>query len=187
MSSLQGKLLVATRHLKDPNFFRTVVLMLENSDESSMGLVINRPSSLSLDAAFSQAKKSTLCTDSIHSGGPVETTALFILHNCSHMSAGEEAVSEGIYLTGSNDTFEDLIDPTGGCTDECRFRVYCGYAGWGEGQLEDEIDRGDWMVLPAESSMVFIDDPFDVWDNCMDRIRETTRILPDPVAPPEWN
>lgn len=185
--SLQGHFLVAANHLKDSNFYRSVILMLEDNDESSMGIVINRPSSLGVEAALSKLGKTSLGTDPIYSGGPVETTALFILHNCADLAAADEEVVPGVFVTGSNDSFETLVSDEVTCNNGCGFRIFCGYAGWGEGQLAAELERGDWRTLPADGSIVFDEDAYMIWEVCTQRLREANRFLPHTVKNPEWN
>ncbi|MFY9254080.1 MAG: YqgE/AlgH family protein [Fuerstiella sp.] len=184
---LQGRFLVAANHMKDPNFYRSVVLMLEDNDDGAMGLVINRPSSIGIDAALAKGDKLPVNADPIYSGGPVETTALFILHSCVELSEKDEAVCDGIFLTGSNDSFESLLHAERKCDHDCGFRVYCGYAGWGVGQLNSEIDRGDWRVMMADPSIVFRHDPYEVWEACNQTLCEQNRILRHNVRNPEWN
>ena len=185
--SLQGHFLVAANHLKDPNFFRSVILMLEDNDESSMGLVINRPSSIAMDAALSELGKKPAGTEPIFAGGPVETSALFILHSCKDLAANDEEIVSGVYVTGSNDSFESLVSEDVTCNNSCCFRIFCGYAGWGEGQLKAEIERGDWRTLPAENEIVFTEDAYMIWEICKQRLRETNRFLPHSAQNPEWN
>ncbi len=185
--NLQGRFLVAANHLKDPNFYRSVVLMLEDNDDGAMGLVINRPSSIGIDTALAKGDKIPQCVDPIFSGGPVETTALFILHSCLELSEKDERISEGIFLTGSNDSFESLLHSERKCDHDCGFRVYCGYAGWGVGQLAGEINQGDWRVMSAVSDWVFGQDPYQIWDMCNKKLCEDNRILPHDVQNPEWN
>lgn len=186
-NSLRGQLLVSGRHLRDPNFYRSVVLMLEDTDESSMGLVINRPSSIAVDAAMENLESTPASKDPIFSGGPVETSALFILHNCPELGDQDEQVCTGVFVTGSNESFEALIANDKNCLESCGFRIYCGYAGWGTGQLAEELSRGDWHIIPAESELVFGDDPYHIWEACMERVHEENRILPHDVRNPEWN
>lgn len=186
-NSLQGHFLVAANHLRDPNFHRTVVLVIEDNDQGAMGLVINRPSSLAVDSAFSQVEKQVVSSDPIYSGGPVETTALFILHNCSELGGSDESVTPDIFLTGSNDSFESLVNNEMNCEHTCGFRVYCGYAGWGDGQLQAEIDRGDWQLLSAEGHYVFEVDPYEVWEQCTQQVCELNRVLPRVPSDPRWN
>ncbi|MEZ6126781.1 MAG: YqgE/AlgH family protein [Planctomycetaceae bacterium] len=187
--SLQGHFLVSAGHLRDPNFYRSVVLMLEHNDESAMGLIINRPSSLAVDAALSELGATSAGSDPIFTGGPVETTALFILHSCRDLAGKDEEVVPGLYVTGSNESFESLVANREGvsCEHDCGFRIYCGYSGWGPGQLEGEIERGDWLILPAEAAIAFADDPYNIWELCVQKIHEANRILPHSVMNPDWN
>ena len=185
--NLRGHFLIAADHLRDPNFFRTVVLMLEHSDESAMGLVINRPSSIAVDAAMAKLKQPSVSSDPIYSGGPVETSALFILHSCPELGENDEEVTDGVFVTGSNDSFESLVNNQVSCDHKCGFRIYCGYAGWGAGQLAGEIERGDWRILPADAAIVFEEDPYNIWEVCIRQVHEQNRILPHNVKNPEWN
>ena len=186
-TSVQGHFLVASNHLRDPNFYRSVILMLEHNDQTAMGLVINRPSSIAVDAAITELGKQPIGTDPIFAGGPVETSALFILHGCSDLAGNDEEVVPGIYVTGSNDSFDALVTDGVTCQNSCKFRIYCGYAGWGPGQLEAEIGRGDWRSLPGESRIVFDEDPYTVWEICTQQLQEASRFLPHIVRNPEWN
>lgn len=185
--SLRGHFLVSSNQLRDPNFYRTVIFVLEDNQDGAMGLVINRPSSLTVDSAFAQVEKPTASSAPIFSGGPVETTALFILHNCPELGVDDEHVVDSIFLTGSNDSFEALVSDDQSCDHSCGFRVYCGYAGWGKQQLADEIERGDWFVLEGDQPTVFEIDPYAVWESCLRRLQESKRILPNMPNNPEWN
>ena len=185
--SLRGHFLVAANHMRDPNFYQSVVLILEDTTETSMGLVINRPSSISVDAAMMKLKHSPVSADPIFAGGPVETTALFILHSCSELGQNDEEVMPGVYVTGSNESFESLISKDAKCVHDCAFRIYCGYAGWSSGQLQGELDRGDWHVLKNNGDIVFQPDPYGIWEHCAQLLREQTRLLPHNVKNPDWN
>ncbi len=186
-TNLQGQFLVAAPQMKDPNFYRTVALMLEHSDDSAMGLVINRPSSVSVDAAMIKLKQSPISSDPIFAGGPVETSALFILHNCTELGQDDEMVLPGVFATGSNDSFESLISESATDAKDCSFRIYCGYAGWGGGQLEGEIERGDWRILDSDGELVFHNDPYNIWETCLQLVHKRNRLLPHNVRNPKWN
>ncbi len=186
-ASLRGNLLVAANHLRDPSFYRAVVLMVEHNDDSAMGLIINRPDSIAIDAAIAEAKMSSVGMGPIYSGGPVETTSLFILHSCTELGSSDEEITSGIFVTGSHDSFDSLINNEAGCEHECGFRVYRGYAGWGPAQLEGELDRGDWRIMPAEAELVFEEDPYEIWEACTRRLQMKNRLLPHDVPNAEWN
>ena len=185
--SLQGKFLIASPNLRDPGFFRTVVLMLEHDAQNAMGLIINRPSSITIEAAMAELKQPSPTTDPIYTGGPVDTSALFILHSAGGELHQDSEVAAGIYLTGSNESFEALLNNPTSTEQPCLFRIYCGYAGWGPGQLESEIGRGDWRILPADSELVFGHDAYEVWEVCTQQIKMQNRLLPHDAKNPEWN
>lgn len=183
----QGQFLVALDHLRDPNFFRTVVLMLEHDSEGAMGLVVNRPSAVSIEKALSEPVPKDAPETPLYVGGPVENSSLYILHNCLVLGQHDQEILPGVFLSGSSESFEtvvrDGLKPQSGI----RFRVYCGYAGWAGGQLESEIGRGDWEVIPADAALVLELDPYGIWDQCMRKIHRANRILPHQVRNPEWN
>ena len=184
--NLTGQLLVASEQLRDPNFYRSVIVLLEQNDEGAMGLVINRPSSIAVDAALSEHVKGSTCHSPIFVGGPVENSALFILHSCSNIGINDQEIVPGVFLTGSHDSFESIV-----ADDQPKssgvFRVYCGYAGWGREQLEGEIQRGDWRTLPGDADIILEQDPYEIWESCTQQIKISHRLLPHNVKNPEWN
>jgi putative transcriptional regulator len=186
-ASLKGQFLVAANHLRDANFYRSVVLVLEHNDEGTMGLVINRPSEVSVETALSTNLPLVGTDTAVFSGGPVETSALMILHNSRILGKTDEQIVPGIYLAGSQNSFDSLVQQPDEPQPDIRFRVYCGYAGWGAQQLEVELGRGDWHVVSADSELVLDNDPYGVWDVCVRRLHRANRILPHDVRNPEWN
>lgn len=182
----QGEFLIAADSLRDQNFYRTVILILEHNHDGAMGLVVNRPSSIAVDAAL--GGKSTLSLDApVFIGGPVETSALFVLHNHLRPGLQDREVVPGLFLSGSDDSLQSVVDADNGSDEHGQFRVYCGYAGWGPEQLEAEISRGDWLSVPADGATVLEEDPYGIWDVCTRRFRRAHRILPHNVRNPEWN
>ena len=185
--SLRGQFLVAGKHLLDQNFFKTVVLVVEHNSEGAMGLVVNRPSSVSVASALSEHFNLPETDEPVHVGGPVEPAALFILHNAAEYEDCDRPVLPGLYVGSSADVFESVVRAFADGQPGMRFRVFSGCAGWAAGQLEGEISRGDWHVHNASSELTLAEDPYAVWDTCMQRIYEANRILPHTVQNPEWN
>lgn len=184
--SLRGKFLIAARHLRDPNFYKTVVLMLEHGSEGAMGLVINRPSSVTVAHALSEHFKLPETDDLVYVGGPVEPSALFILHNAPEFDPNERAVGPGLYL-GSGDVFEEIVRSASNGNHDLQYRIFSGCAGWGPQQLEGELERGDWHVYPAESVPLFCADPYQFWECLLKKKQELQSIFPDAPNDPEWN
>lgn len=184
---LTGSFLIAAGHLRDPNFYRSVVLLLDHNDQGAMGLIINRPSATTIARALAQHGPVSGGDDPVFFGGPVEPTSLFILHNCLTLGKSDQEVAPGIFLAGSEDSFEKVVRDGKKPETPVRFRLISGYAGWGEGQLEGEIARGDWYTLPADGTLILEDDPYGTWEVCMRRLHRANRLLPHDVRNPEWN
>jgi putative transcriptional regulator len=180
--SLKGHLLIAARALRDGNFFRSVVLMIEHSPEGAMGLIINHPSETPLKDAISQHFEDFDDDRLLYVGGPVERTSLLLLHNVEALSEESSEVLPDVYIGGSTESFAEVIERCNNGDADLRFRVYSGYSGWGAGQLEGEIERNDWLSLPAESDLVFGDDPYSVWDEAVTRFRKAHPLVPAPKA-----
>ncbi|MCA9055905.1 MAG: YqgE/AlgH family protein [Planctomycetaceae bacterium] len=186
--SLRGCFLVAGCQLRDPNFFKTAVLMIDHGPDGAMGLVVNRPSSISVTNALAGQLDLPPVDDLVFVGGPVEPSALIILHSSPDLDPEEQAVIPGLYVASSADVFEQIVESlSGGSYSEMHYRVYSGCAGWAPGQLEGELARGDWFVIPASASLVFNDDPYAVWDALLQEVYRSKRLLPLKCEHPEWN
>lgn len=183
--TLSGQFLVAGKHLRDPNFYRTVVLMVEHGHEGAMGLVVNRPTPVTLGEALSAHFEVRDGEASVYYGGPVEPAALFVAHNQGE--AGESAVVPGVHVGSSAEAFERVVTADAPSPDDLRFRVFSGCAGWGPGQLEGELDRGDWFVVPATSERTFEADPYELWESMLREVGDRTLGTSRPPVDPEWN
>lgn len=186
--SLRGQFLVSARHLRDPNFHKTVVLLVEHAaDNGAMGLVVNRPSGVSVAQALSQHFELPETEDVVFVGGPVEDSALFMLHNAGDLDAAELPVIPGLYVGSSAEVFEDVVRRAADGDDGVKYRIYSGCAGWAPGQLEGELDRGDWHVLPATDDAVYHADPYRVWEIALAEYRREHPLAPGLSGNPEWN
>ncbi len=162
MESLRGHLLVAGPALVDPNFWRTVVLVGEHTEEGALGIVLNRPSETLVEDALPEL---TLLADemgAVYVGGPVQPSAVVVLADFVEPGRADSLVLESVGFLPSE------IDP-----DELgelrRARVYVGYAGWGPGQLDEELEEGSWIVERALPDDVFTDDPDGLWSAVLRR------------------
>ena len=185
--SLQGSFLISAHHLRDPNFYRSVVLLLEHNSESAMGLVVNRPTGTTIGKALAQHDPVNGIDAPVFCGGPVEQNALFVLHNCLTLGQQDQEVAPGLFLAGSENSFDEVVRKKAPPDRHILFRLISGYAGWGAGQLESEMARGDWNVLPSTGSLLLDEDPYTLWEVCMRRLHRLIRILPHGVRNPEWN
>lgn len=185
--SLQGSFLIAAHQLRDPNFYRSVVLMLEHSAENAMGLIVNRPTGTTIGKALAQHDPVNGIDAPVFCGGPVEQNALFVLHNCVTLGIQDQEIAPGLFLAGSENSFDAVVRKKAPPDRNILFRLISGYAGWGAGQLESELARGDWCILPSPDGMLLEEDPYGLWEVCMRRLHRVTRVLPQNVRNPEWN
>jgi putative transcriptional regulator len=155
VKSLQGKLLIASNELRDPNFFRTVVLIFRHDDEEAAGLVLNRRLNATVRQVWKQVSdKPCRCEAPLHLGGPVEGP-LMAIHCDAELS--ELEILEGVHFSAAGENLAQLVTKA---QPEARFFV--GYAGWGAGQLEREMHEGSWLSTPATAEYVF-GDLDDLW------------------------
>jgi len=124
-----------------------------------MGVVVNRPSGVTVAEALKNHFELPESGEMVYVGGPVEHNALFILHNADDLDGSEKPVIDGVYVGSSPDTFESIVKRAAEGADELKFRVYFGCAGWGPDQLEGELARSDWLVIPAAVNYVYHPDP----------------------------
>ena len=176
MSSLRGQYLISARNMKDPNFSRTVVLIVEHNDSGSMGLVLNRPTAVEVRAALAGHFELPEAEGPVFFGGPVEPQSLFLLHDSVEQAGGELPVLPGLFVGANAEVFEKIVG-TAAATG-VRYKVFSGCSGWGVGQLDGELARGDWHVAPADVESVFAEDPYSLWERL---IEEASRhpLFPD--------
>ncbi len=185
--SLQGQFLIAGKRLRDPNFYQSVVLIVEHGSHGAMGLVVNRPSSVKVTKALAEHFTLPESDDRVFVGGPVEPSALFILHNTERFDQQARDVAPGVYVGSSAEVFENVVRAASDGEASVKYRILCGCAGWGPGQLESELSRADWRVRPASAELVFHDDPYETWQMTLKEAFEADRILPDVNGNPELN
>lgn len=148
MKSLQGQLLVATPKLMDPNFFHTVILMVQHSDEGALGVVLNRPLETTIQTAWEQVSEIPCNIEGVlHQGGPCEGP-LMVVHGDAALSQIE--VVPGVHFSTDKDSVEQLVTNESGPA-----KFFVGYSGWAGGQLEREMEEGAWLTIEATSDRVF--------------------------------
>ncbi|QDU87597.1 hypothetical protein Pla175_09620 [Pirellulimonas nuda] len=147
-SFLAGKLLVASRHLRDPNFLRTVVLILEHTADGALGVVLNRPSGRTVQEVW-RAIEAPPCDSQapIYVGGPVPGP-LIALHTDAQVA--EKRVLPGLFMAIEREKIDALVRQ-----DDKPFRLYSSNSGWGAGQLESELAAGGWLTTDALAGDVF--------------------------------
>jgi putative transcriptional regulator len=166
----KGMLLVAARGLADPRFHESVVLLLEYGKAGTMGVIVNRASGVSPGRVLPEIEGLKTRDDELFFGGPVLPNVVIMLARRERAPPESDHVFADVYYSASSVTLEQLLAE--GRSSE-RLRLFFGHAGWAPGQLEAELARGDWHVVPADLDVVFAADPPQVW-----------RRLIEHVAPP---
>ncbi|MCB2128227.1 MAG: YqgE/AlgH family protein [Rhodobacteraceae bacterium] len=166
--NLSGKLLIAMPGMGDPRFQHSVVFLCAHSDEGAMGLVINKPATdLSFNQLLEQLKiPMTGASDQIrvHFGGPVENSRGFVLHSSDYGGEGSTMkVDERFGMTATLDILKAIAKGAGPMSS----LLALGYAGWGPGQLEDEIIQNGWLTCDADPDLVFSRDDSGKWTRAL--------------------
>lgn len=165
MPNWTGQFLVATSDLLDPNFRRTVVLICQHGADGALGLILNRPSDDTVGEVLPVAGGSSpLLDDPVWQGGPVGTESVFILHDGD--GGVERPIVEDISFGGDAALLQDLLEKDN-LGETFRARMYVGYSGWGEGQLEFEVSTESWIVVPAMPQQIFCGQQTDLWREIM--------------------
>lgn len=167
---LVGKCLVAMPAMADTNFARTVVYVCAHTAEGAMGLVVNRTiDQLSFDDILEQMDIEPgpgTRAIRVHFGGPVEAARGFVLHTADYRDEGTLPVDSNISLTATADVLKDIANGLG---PRQRLMVL-GYAGWGSGQLDDELKQNSWLICQPDEDILFGDDNDAKWNKAMDRM-----------------
>ncbi len=185
--SLRAHFLLAVKGLRDRNFYKSVVLMVEDGENGSMGLVLNQPSDLTVQRVLQAHFDLPDLDDLVYTGGPVEPSALFILHNAGDLDPGERPLLPGLFVGSTADAFQDVVRRIAAGDTSVKFRVFRGCAGWAPDQLKGELQRGDWLTLPASADYILNEEPYDLWERLMAIAGRELGIVPSSESDPEWN
>jgi putative transcriptional regulator len=164
----------------DSNFSRTVMLLAEHNSEGAVGFVLNRPSTVPLKSMINVIDRDVSPAIPAWYGGPVDTGTAIILHSRRPID-GDTEIADGIYLSTSGRILDALIDESelmiknraaGELIHDILnpYRFLVGYAGWGPGQLDDEIRSGSWLLHPIDQELVFNTPWSDLWSTITDKM-----------------
>ena len=174
---LTGQLLIAMPGMSDPRFVRTVIYMCAHSDEGAMGLVINKPMpSITFVELLEQLGidcESAADDDKVHFGGPVEAGRGFVLHSDDFRHEGTMVVDNGIALSATIDVLRAIAEGAG----PRHHLLALGYAGWGPGQLDAEIQANGWLHAPADDELVFDRDLSSKWERAIAKLGISPAML----------
>jgi len=167
--SLAGQLLVAAPTIGDARFAHTVILMVRHDKEGAFGIVINRPVGERSVAALLEATghddADVTGIVRVFAGGPVQPELGFVVHSAEYRLAETLDVDGRVAMTASRQVLVDIGHNHG----PVKSLFALGYAGWGPGQLEDELEHNNWFTMPEEPKLIFDDDRDKLWDEAMAR------------------
>lgn len=157
MAELESKLLIASPQLLDPNFAQAVILLVRHSDDGALGIILNRPASITVAQVWKQVHDAACITrEPLFMGGPCPGP-LMALHG--ELRLADFEVLPGLFFTAETSSITELV-----ACDAINMHFYAGYAGWSPGQLEQEINAGAWWVWPAVNVPLTTGAPPD-WDD----------------------
>jgi len=179
VTSLAGQLLVSMPQMSDPFFARSVVyLCTQDSNDGAMGLIINRTIvSPSMDELYAQLEIAPAARPSrrepVHFGGPVAPGKGFVLHSADYQEEGTLRIDEAFALTATRDILRARAQGAG----PRQSLVAVGYSGWGAGQLESEIEANAWLLVAADTSLVFDVEDGSKWHRALAKLGVRPEML----------
>lgn len=177
-----GQLLLSEPFLGDPNFRKSVVLLCEHEAEGSVGFVLNKP----MEAGTDEVIPGLLTVSfPLYYGGPVEQNTLHFIHRVGKLVDNSVSIAPDLFWGGDIEQVEELIlSKRAGLND---FRFFIGYSGWGEGQLNAEIDQKAWWLTSADTGLVFDEESNLLWQECVRRMGSDFAYLADSPEDYSWN
>lgn len=171
----KGSLLIAREGLSDPRFSETVVLLLQHDTGGSLGIMLNRPTWVTPTTVFPELDFLDDYEGHIYIGGPLQRSNILILSKgVGNLETDAILVMEDIYASSELD-FLRLV--TNFAKNESTLRLYTGHAEWGPQQLDQEIKRGDWHIIPAKPELIFASEPLKLWLQTLSSGSEITANL----------
>jgi putative transcriptional regulator len=183
MEPAVGSLLIAAPTMADPNFARTIVLLLDRSESGALGVVLNRPTELDVAAVLEPWADLVVGPSVLFQGGPVETDAALAV---ATVAAEDEPVGwRRVFGSTGLVDLDAPVEIMASAVSEVR--IFAGYSGWGAGQLEAEIEEGAWYVVPAEPRDPFLEEPGRLWSQVLRRQGGQLAMLATMPAEPGLN
>jgi len=181
-SNLCNQLLIAMPSMDDPSFTRTVTLICEHSDEGCFGVTINRPIDVTIGDLFKQLEidsiEQSLLDSAALSGGPVQSSQGFVLHDTAREWEGTLQVSENLAITSSRDILDDIALGDG----PDNFLLALGCASWSPGQVEDELRQNAWLTCPADHQILFATPYDERWQRAAGTLGVDVNLISDAVG-----
>ena len=177
-----GILLIADPFLKDPNFLRTVVLLCEHEEQGSFGFVLNKQITQTLDELISDLNGHKL---PVYYGGPVQMDTIHFLHQYPDLIPESVKVTEDIYWGGNFETVTALIKSKS--LDRKKIKFFIGYSGWGDGQLNGELEEKSWLTVSANRKLVFNTQHDEIWKGSLQELGGEYEMMINYPLDPQLN
>lgn len=182
MEPANGTFLIANPHLNDPNFLRTVVFLCEHGPEGSVGFVMNRKTDQTIGDLVPEMEGRHF---PIYEGGPVGLNSVHFLHQYPEQIPGGKEITDGIYWGGDFEILVSLM--TEDKIDANKIRFFLGYSGWGEAQLDMEMEEKTWIVAGATKKFVFCRDEQELWKDILKHLGGDYALLINAPIDPRLN
>lgn len=183
---LSGQLLIAMPNMSDPRFERTVLLMCAHDEQHAMGVIVNKPlADVELGELLEQLDidiSGTSADQPVFFGGPVQTDRGLVLHSLDYRTDTTLEICPGVGLTTTREILVDIAQGAAGRAAPKQFMLAIGYAGWGAGQLEEELAMNAWAHCDPDETIIFPKDPSASWNKALARLGVTGAMLS-----PEWS
>ena len=181
-ASLTGRLLIASPSIHDPNFRRTVIYMTEHGESGAMGLVLNRVAQTTVDEAVPDLAWLAGGDAVVHVGGPVAAQSVVVLAEFENPSLAALVVDGDVGFVPAEIEDRDALSAA-----LRRTRVFAGHAGWGPGQLDEEMEREDWIIETPRPDELFATDPEGLWSQVLTRKGGTFALVARMPLDPSLN
>jgi len=177
----RGVLLVADKSLVDPNFSHTVVLLTDHRIVGSIGLIINRSSSVGVVSTLPELTGLEESETKLRFGGPMQIRSVRLLVNSPVEIPSAEHLFEDVYFVNSTTLLRSLLGDKHSSASTVAINYYAGYAGWSSGQLAAEIARGDWHLIKADTATIFQRNPDVIWRDLIEKLEGTWVLMENTV------
>ncbi|MCI0715782.1 MAG: YqgE/AlgH family protein [Chlorobi bacterium] len=168
----KGKILISEPFLNDPNFKRTIILLTEHGEEGSVGFVLNKPTAYKINDIVEEFPK---FESLVYYGGPVQLNSIQFIYKGENVMDGSAEILPGLFWGGSFEILKLLIQSRQVKPQD--FRFFLGYSGWGEHQIEDEIELNSWIVADTTIDNIFSDEPDKLWRDILKSMGKKFAIL----------
>ncbi len=162
ITAAPGILLIADPFLKDPNFIRTVIILCEHQQEGSFGFVLNKQYEQTLDELMDGFEGHKI---PIYYGGPVQMDTIHFLHQYPEKVIGGMEIMKGVYWGGDFEMLGEMVKSNE--IDYNKVRFFIGYSGWGDGQLNSELNEKSWLTATATRKLIFHNQPDEIWKDSL--------------------